>query len=102
MKEMIKIQPIVEENSLQQSNDRYKSPHRSSSEDFLGISKEEKEKIETERAETERFMKMTQEERANQFTRWLLEEEKKFLTQLIERIKTDQKFDMAEIKSMRD
>ena len=47
-------------------------------------------------------MKMTQEERANQFTRWLLEEENKFLTQLIERIKTDQKFDMAEIKSMRD
>lgn len=55
----------------------------------MGISKEEKEKIETERAETERFMKMTQEERANQFTRWLLEEENKFLTQLIERIKTD-------------
>ena len=68
----------------------------------MGISKEEKEKIETERAETERFMKMTQEERAKQFTRWLLEEENKFLTQLIERIKTDKKFDMAEIRSMRD
>ena len=68
----------------------------------MGISKEEKEKIETERAETERFMKMTQEERAKQFTRWLLEEENTFLTQLIERIKTDKKFDMAEIRSMRD
>ena len=68
----------------------------------MGISKEEKEKIETERAETERFMKMTQDERAKQFTKWLLEEENKFLTQLTERIKTDKKFDMAEIKFLRD
>ena len=68
----------------------------------MGISKEEKEKIETERAETERFMKMTQDERAKQFTKWLLEEEYKFLEQLTERIKTDKKFDMAEIKFLRD
>ena len=85
---MVKIQAIAEEKSIRQSNDRYRQS-MSSNEELLNYSQQDREKIETERQETERFMKMTHAQRGDQFTKWLLEEENKFLTQISELIKLD-------------
>ena len=60
VKELAETQALQEQESARRGRGRYADASSDSEEAGVGLSAEERNQIETERAETERFMKMTQ------------------------------------------